>query len=410
MARIWYSVLGDGMGHALRSHIILKELVKKHEVKITATKKAYPFLKERYGNIVYEIEGQELVYEKNKVVVSKSIKYFFKDFLKKFRRNIKSIPQLLYDFKPELVISDFEPAAHHFARMLSIPSISIDNVHVLSDCEIKAPPGQDFELIRAKFLIRFLHLKSDYNIIPAFAEAHPKKKNTFMVPPVVREEVRKLKSEKGNHVLVYQTTPTNIPLLKVLKKSKNKFKIYGMNGKGKQDNLEFMPFSETQILEDMRKAKYVIVNGGFSLISEALYFRKPILAIPIKDQLEQEFNGYSLRNKGYGDYTKALTDGDLEKFEHNLNKYQNKLNKLKPWTDEKLFKILEMLIKKLQKESDPKYELLKPIIKGIQVKEKSDIKKQERKEKIKKKKIIKRKEKAKKKAKKIKKKNKTKEK
>lgn len=379
MARIWYSVLGDGMGHALRSHVVLEELVKDHELLITATKKAYHFLKERYGDIVHEIEGQELVYKKNEVLASESVKSFFMDFPKKSIKNMKIIPKLIYDFQPEVVISDFEPAAHYFANILKIPCINIDNVRILAECQVKTPLGKDFEFRRANFLIRFLHLKSDYNIIPAFADAKPKKKNTVLVDPIVRKEVRKLKPGKGNHVLVYQTTPTNKPLLKILKKSKNHFKIYGMNGKGKQDNLEFMPFSTTQILEDMRKAKYVIVNGGFSLISEALYLKKPILAIPIRNQMEQEFNGYSLRQKGFGDYTLNLTETDLNNFENNMDKYQKKLDMLKPWSDDRLFIILEKQIRKLSRDSDPKYELLKPLIKTIELRKKAKAKKAEKK-------------------------------
>ncbi|MCF7866120.1 hypothetical protein K9L67_00345 [Candidatus Woesearchaeota archaeon] len=362
MAKIWYSVLGDGMGHALRSDIILKKITKEHEVFITATKKAYHFLKDKYEN-VYEIEGQELLYEENKVKVIRTVTQFFKDLPKKSKINMSIIPKLLYSFKPDIVISDFEPLSHYYASILKIPSISIDNVHTLSECEIKEPPGQEFELKRAIFLIKFLHLRSDYYILTAFANAIPKKKNTIIVPPIVREEVRKLKSEKGEHVLVYQTTPTNTKILEILKKSNNKFKIYGMKGLGKQGNLEFMPFSETQILEDMRKAKYIIVNGGFTVISESLYLKKPILAIPIKDQLEQEFNGYSLKERGYGDYAKELSQEVLEKFEKKLPKYQQKLKKMKKWNHEKIFKELNKIIRILEKESNPKYELLKPLTK-----------------------------------------------
>jgi len=37
MVRIWYSVQGDGMGHALRSDVVLQELEKKHQLMITTT-------------------------------------------------------------------------------------------------------------------------------------------------------------------------------------------------------------------------------------------------------------------------------------------------------------------------------------------------------------------------------------
>jgi hypothetical protein len=35
MSRIWYSVFGEGFGHATRSSLIIEELKKKHKVLIT---------------------------------------------------------------------------------------------------------------------------------------------------------------------------------------------------------------------------------------------------------------------------------------------------------------------------------------------------------------------------------------
>lgn len=363
MTRIWYSVLGDGMGHAIRSDTIIKELLKKHDLMITATKSAYRFLKKKYGNIVYEIEGQELVYEDNAVNVGDSVRNYFREFPFKLKKNTKNILSLIHDFKPEIVISDFEPASHYFGAIFNIPCISIDNVHVLSMCKVKLPRGTDMELKRAHLLLRFLHLKSDYYILPAFADVTPKNtKKTIIVDPIIRESVRKLKPEKGNFVLVYQTTSTNTKMLPVLEKSKNKFIIYGMGNKKEKKNLKFKEFNEKTFLEDLRKAKFVIVNGGFTVISEALFLKKPIFAIPIENQLEQEFNGFSLRDKGFGDYASELTLKNLEKFNHLIPFYRKNLAKQKKWNHKKIFDILEKTIPKLKRNKKPKYNLLKLMV------------------------------------------------
>jgi len=363
MTRIWYSVLGDGMGHAIRSDTIIEELLKKHDLIITATKKAYRFLKKKYGNIVYEIEGQELVHEDNAVNIGDSVINYFRDFPFKLRKNTKNILSLINDFKPDIVISDFEPASHYFGAIFNIPCISIDNVHVLSECKVKLLPGTNMELKRAHLLLRFLHLKSDYYILPAFADVTPKNpKKTIIVDPIIRKSVRKLKPQTGDFVLVYQTTATNTKMLPVLKKSKNKFVIYGMGKKKDSKNLKFKEFNETTFLEDLRKAKFVIVNGGFTVISEALFLKKPIFAIPIENQLEQEFNGFSLRDRGFGDYSSKITQQNLEKFNHLLPFYRKNLAKQKKWNHKKIFDVLEKIIPKLKRNKKPKYDLLKLVV------------------------------------------------
>jgi UDP:flavonoid glycosyltransferase YjiC (YdhE family) len=50
----------------------------------------------------------------------------------------------------------------------------------------------------------------------------------------------------------------------------------------------------------MRDADLVVVNGGFSAVSEALFLRKPMVVIPVPRHAEQWANGESIRRLGLG--------------------------------------------------------------------------------------------------------------
>jgi len=242
-----------------------------------------------------------------------------------------------------------------------IPCISIDNIHLISECKISKPEDSDLRLTSVRTLIKVLHPTSDYYIIPAYADVKPKNKKTFLVKPVVRKEFTKLKPKDENFVLVYQTTSTNKKMLKMLEKSKYKFKIYGFKGEKDRKNLVFKQFSEKGFLEDLKNCKYVIVNGGFTVISEAIYLKKPILALPILNQFEQEYNGYSLRKRGFGDYTKDFENFDLEAFELQLPYLKHQLNKFGDWDNSELLNTVNKLINK-RKTKKPRYELLRSIV------------------------------------------------
>jgi len=336
MARIWYSVCGEGMGHAVRSDSVIEKL-KGHEILITAAEVAYPYLKKKYKNVHY-IYGNRLVYKNNKVMLFGSVRKFLLSFPYKVIRNTFRLWPLIRKFKPDVIISDFESASHYFARLFRIPCISVDNIHFQTECFYNEPKKPWY----TNMVIKFLHPSSSYYIIPNFADIQPKRDNVFLVSPIVRNSVQKQKEKNGDFVLVYQTSPTNKKMIPVLYKFGMKTKIYGMNGKS-FGNIEHKKFSEKEFLSDLGSCKFAIINGGFTVLSEALFLNKPILAIPIQDQFEQFFNAYNIRAQGYGDYADSLSVDLLKNFANHVDEYKKNISKM-DWDDNTIV-IIEKLIK-----------------------------------------------------------------
>ena len=130
-----------------------------------------------------------------------------------------------------------------------------------------------------------------------------------------RNLLANIKPKEKNHILVYQTTDTNRKLIPLLQKfSKEHFIVYGFNKNEQHGNIHYKKFSQEGFLKDLSSAKAAIVNGGHNVISESLYFGKPILAIPIKDQFEQCFNGISLKQEGFGTFAQELNEDAIEQF------------------------------------------------------------------------------------------------
>ena len=49
-----------------------------------------------------------------------------------------------------------------------------------------------------------------------------------------------------------------------------------------------------------------MVNGGHNLLSEALYYGKPVLCFPVRTLFEQFINAFHVRSLGYGDYATTM--------------------------------------------------------------------------------------------------------
>jgi len=327
---IIYCICGDGNGHVFRSNVIIEHLKQKgHKVSMLASGKAYGFLAPRYQEVA-EISGLKLSYQDNRVKKSKTIASTIFQ-VKDLPHNIKALRSLVKDYHPDIVISDMEPIASLIAAIYNIPLISLDNNHMLADTKFHVSKKDFPAYVVGKVFMDSVLPSRDFSILTTFFYPplrRRKQKNTVLVPPIIRQEVMQAKPTVGSHILVYQTSDGYKELLNVLKASNRQYIIYNGNREIKADNLLFRDFSPTQIVADLAGAAGVITNGGFSLISEALYLGKPIMCLPIKNQFEQIINGHMLETLGYGQMSYRLTRQQLESWLEELTVYRQNVKKI----------------------------------------------------------------------------------
>jgi len=364
MAKIWYSVFGEGFGHATRSEVIIEELLKKHQLLITGFNKSYIYLKKRFPKITHKIEGPGFVYENNEVDIQKTVKEFIDSFSEKSKKNIWHSFNLIKKFNPDLIISDFEPTSHYFAYFMKIPIISIDNMSVLSKCKLKVKQEDFLDYLSALSIVNLFTPESDfhYRLIFTIKKFQTQGKNVFLFNPVLRKEILKTKPKNKDFILVYQTSKTNFEkMLSDFQEIKEKFVVYGKEEGGKDKNIIYEKFSKKGFIEDLAGCKAVIMTGGFSTISEAIYFKKPMLILPAKNQYEQKFNGITIEEMGIGKCQETLDKEKIEEFLSNLPTYQKNLEKIKEWDNRELLEKVEELVEQLKSKPKPILELAKKI-------------------------------------------------
>jgi uncharacterized protein (TIGR00661 family) len=351
MVKIWYSVFGEGLGHAMRSAPVIQHLLKKHNVIITAGDKAYPYLSQKFGNRVIKINSAHFVVENNEVSIHKTLLNFLNKFPNDLKVNFFSIFNQIKKFRPDIVISDFEPASHYFASILKLPIISLDNIHAITKCEIKFDKKFLPLFYASQMLISSLQLESDYYLINTIKDFPVKQKNVLLYKPILRKEIINSKSENKNYILVYQTSSTNKSLINILKNVNAKFIFYGMNKSEKDKNIIFKEFSEKGFIEDFRKCMAVILNGGFTGLSEALYLKKPMLIVPVKNQFEQIFNGETVKEMKIGDWYEELDKKKINNFIKKIPYFKKNLSEVPKWDNSEILKKIEELVETLHKKN-----------------------------------------------------------
>jgi uncharacterized protein (TIGR00661 family) len=304
--RILYGVVGEGMGHAIRSRVVLEHLLAGgHQVEVMASGRACKFLGARFGG-VNEIHGLHMIAEDNRVRRGKTVWSNVLAGITGTPRNIRAYFDLIEEFRPELVISDFESWTYFYARLHDRPIISIDNMQVINRClhapEILDGVRADFEITRA--FVKSKLPSCDWYLITAFFRAPVRKERTSLFPPILRPEILAAAPTRGDHLIVYQTAEGFGALVGALRATGLECRVYGMRRDIEADEVDgtlvYRPFSEATFIEDLASCRAVVANAGFTLMGEAVHLRKPMLAFPLQRQFEQILNGRYLQREGFG--------------------------------------------------------------------------------------------------------------
>ncbi|WP_458403410.1 MJ1255/VC2487 family glycosyltransferase [Methanobrevibacter sp.] len=344
---VFYCVCGEGMGHAIRTGVIVDRIKEKYDVYLFSSDRAYEYLNSKFDN-VYEIGGFNTVYINNKVNNLKTLS----DALKRNPTNIRVGYENLYrkarQLRPDVIVTDFELYATMVSKLLDIPLISLDNIHMITQTKIDYPKTHYIDMIKAKGVIKTYVVRPKVHILTSFFYPRLKpRKNAVIYPPIIREDILKLKPSQGDHIIVYQTSKESRRLVNRLKALKNeKFIVYGFNKSLTDGNLTFKEFNEDEFYDDLASSKAVICNGGFTFITEAIYLKKPIYSIPALGNFEQILNGFYVQKLGYGEYHENMDVRRVAGFIKRIPKYKNRLQKVKKTNNDGIIKELVYRIEK----------------------------------------------------------------
>lgn len=361
MAKIFYFVSGEGLGHATRSVPIISHLSKNHTITPFSSNRAYKILKNKFQN-TKKVKDFELIYKNNKLDLKSSFIENFRN-LKKILRHLKGIRKLIKNQKPDLMISDFSIYPRFLSLMTGVNYITIDNNHSVAKFKVKK--YQFWEWLKTWIYTKIFVSNHKLNIIPAFYSLKTKYK-TLLINPIIRPEIIKLRKDldsgklkEKDHILVYQTSTSYPNLISQLKKIDEKFIIYGLDrmdkrkerrlNRAQHSKLIFKSFNESEFFKDLASSKAVISNGGFTLLSEAIYLNKAVMSVPIRKQYEQVLNAVLVNKKRIGLYSKKINKKRFEKLietKEIIKSNQEKYNNYDPNTS---LKIIEKVISDITK-------------------------------------------------------------
>ncbi|MBN2435937.1 MAG: hypothetical protein JXK07_11795 [Spirochaetes bacterium] len=305
MAHIFYSLSGEGRGHAARARTIIDDLKDRHSFTVFAPGDAYGMLDGLYNKHdvkLINIPGLNFYYNSKRKVdygltLVNAIKYFMDP------APIKKIIGLIEEERPDLVITDFEPSLLRAAEKCGMPYISINHQHFLSTYDLgQLPLHLQHKAAIMSTAVNFMYSRQCKTVVSSFFFPGLKSRvrNVSQTGVLLNNRIINADTADRGHVLVYLRRFLDRRLLEMISSIGKKAIVYNNESDYKTKNVIFKKTCPDAFCEDLAGCSCLVTTAGNQLVGEALYLGKPVLVIPEPDNFEQQINAAFLNLSGGG--------------------------------------------------------------------------------------------------------------
>ncbi len=282
--RILYAIQGTGNGHLSRAKEIIPALLNRANVAVLVSGNQAEI--DLPHEVNYKYNGLSFYFGKNGGI----------DFWKTIQKNnIFSIIKEIYICPVnnyDLVINDFEPISAWACYFKGVNCISLSHQSALYTPSVPKPTHKDFI---GEFIIKnYAKCKKNYGF-------HFKKYNEDVYAPIIRNDIRLLKRTEKDHYTVYLPAYSDEKIIDVLSQIKGiKWKVFSKHAQKyyQSKNVYIKPIDSKKFEKSLASCKGILCGAGFETPAEAIFLKKKLMVIPMKNQYEQHFNAKALEELG----------------------------------------------------------------------------------------------------------------
>lgn len=307
-----FMVNGLGMGNSTRCHAIIKKLSAAMDVHVLTCGNGVNFFQDKKE--IKSLNPMEaLFYAKKEGGISVARTFMsIGELIRLARKKSEQLNDLLAKLKPSIAITDSEYSIFPLRRR-GIPLVGLNNSDVIVMEYMKRSglprsiKGQFWFVELNDYL--FHRTFMDMVVSPAALAVPPRHPKFKRVGLVVRDEI--LEASRGVETRPFPA-PREIKRVALmlsgsvfaskigagLETLPYKIDVIGREGKS-HDNVTYHG-KLTNNVELLKSADMLVINGGFSAVSEAISLNKPTFIIPVPGHAEQYINGLLIQDLGVG--------------------------------------------------------------------------------------------------------------
>jgi uncharacterized protein (TIGR00661 family) len=353
MAKILYGVHGTGHGHAIRALTVARHYPG-HELRFVTHGDAAELLRREFP--VEECPNPETPVRFHRVATATAIRRNLSVWRRKAQL-LRLVEEIVDRFEPDVAITDYEFFVPMVCRNRGVPCLSLDHQHIVTTCAHRPPFLQLPSYFVTHWAIRSLFSQASHFLVTSFfrPRRHSSYPTTRIVPPLLRETVFDNEPSDGEHVLAYQGYSTFKRFFPFLRAIKRPVRVYGFNTVRTDGNLELKKHSEEGFLKDLASCRYIICGGGHTLLSEALFYGKPVMSFPIENAFEQFLNAFYVEKLGYGRRVAGfnLRPEIVPSFEARLDWFRKNIREANFCGNAEVFRLLDRFVQQKSLDSSP---------------------------------------------------------
>jgi uncharacterized protein (TIGR00661 family) len=226
-----------------------------------------------------------------------------------FVRSLGIIRQALRQYRPDVVLNYFEPLVGIYYLLFRphVPLACLANQYLFLHPNCPFPPGRRLERFFVQMWARVTSFRAR-RLLALSLQPRADASRVTVIPPLLRPEV-----------LARQAQGREPFLLIYLLKSGLRDEIISWHQKHLEVELHcftdlpqadetvahdgtlfFHRISETVFLDLMTSCNGIVATAGYQTLCEAMYFGKPILAVPVGNHFEQFCNAFECQAIGAG--------------------------------------------------------------------------------------------------------------
>ncbi|MEB2775966.1 glycosyltransferase family protein [Algoriphagus sp. D3-2-R+10] len=258
--------------------------------------------------------------EEKKILIGKTIRQnlakasIFWQSLREIHEVVKAEqPDIIlnfYDLLGGIYNGIFKPKAQYWV---------IGHQYLIYHPNFKFAPAKGFNKFFFKFNTRLTALGASEKLALSFYQLESTDKIT-VVPPLLREDVKKLTPTSGDFFLTYiVNSGYSAEVLSFAKANPHlHMRVYWDKKDAAENeyplpNLSFHRVHDKNFLRDMAACKGLVSTAGFESICEAMYLGKPVMVIPVAGQYEQACNALDTAYSGAGIASENFDFAKLDK-------------------------------------------------------------------------------------------------
>ncbi|MBO0930774.1 glycosyltransferase family protein [Fibrella aquatilis] len=244
-----------------------------------------------------------------------------------FRQSMRQLNEAIETHQPDVVVNFFEllcGLTYAFYRPQA-PVVSVAHQFMALHPDFPFPAKKRADKLSFLALVRMNAIGSSEVLGLSFdQQPDAPDRRLRVVPPLLRQELGKLKPTTEPFFLAYTTQPgLRSQVLAAHKQHPNQAIRYYHAGAANAEQVVDEAFTECKLdgqryLTDMARCSAVVTTAGFESVCEAMYLGKPVLMMPQPNHYEQACNAQDGQRAGAG---LAAESFDLDGFLNHLPTY-----------------------------------------------------------------------------------------